>query len=55
MQDVLLLGEEARMNVPGVAEGNWAWKMDGPSVTEAYPYAKGVAAWLKELAGKTGR
>jgi len=55
MQDVLMLGEDARMNVPGVADGNWKWKMDGPSVTEAYPYAKGVASWLKELAEKTGR
>ena len=55
VQDVLLLGEEARMNVPGVAEGNWNWKLDGPSVMEAYPYAKGAAAWLKELAEKTGR
>lgn len=55
MQDVLLLGSEARMNVPGVADGNWKWRMDGPSVAEAYPYAKGVASWLKELAEKTGR
>ena len=27
MQDALGLGTEARMNVPGVGEGNWAWRM----------------------------
>ena len=35
MQDVLMLGEEARMNVPGVPEGNWTWKMPGETVEEA--------------------
>jgi 4-alpha-glucanotransferase len=27
MQDVLRLGDEARMNVPGEPRGNWAWRM----------------------------
>ena len=27
MQDVLGLGSEARMNTPGVAYGNWSWRM----------------------------
>ncbi|MDH4274849.1 MAG: 4-alpha-glucanotransferase, partial [Gammaproteobacteria bacterium] len=26
MQDVLELGGEHRMNVPGVADGNWHWQ-----------------------------
>jgi len=26
LQDLLNLGEEARMNVPGQAQGNWAWR-----------------------------
>jgi 4-alpha-glucanotransferase len=26
---VLRLGGEARMNTPGRAEGNWAWRLDG--------------------------
>lgn len=26
MQDVLELGSEQRMNIPGVAEGNWRWR-----------------------------
>ena len=27
VQDVLGLGDEARINVPGVAQGNWGWRM----------------------------
>jgi 4-alpha-glucanotransferase len=26
LQDLLNLGREARMNVPGRADGNWAWR-----------------------------
>jgi len=26
LQDLLNLGAEARMNIPGRAEGNWAWR-----------------------------
>ena len=26
-QDLLGLGSEARINVPGVAEGNWNWRL----------------------------
>ncbi|MFM8593468.1 MAG: 4-alpha-glucanotransferase [Chloroflexota bacterium] len=29
LQDVLRLGDEARMNVPGVGEGNWEWRCTG--------------------------
>ena len=28
MQDYLNLGEEGRMNIPGVAGGNWSWRME---------------------------
>ena len=28
LQDVLNLGNEARMNVPGRANGNWGWRCD---------------------------
>ena len=28
MQDLLSLGSEARMNIPSVASGNWAWRME---------------------------
>jgi 4-alpha-glucanotransferase len=33
MQDVLGLGEEARMNVPSVAQGNWEWRLLPEQVT----------------------
>ena len=36
LQDVLGLDDVARMNVPGVAEGNWSWQAaweDGGAVT----------------------
>jgi 4-alpha-glucanotransferase len=26
LQDILNLGAEARMNIPGRAEGNWSWR-----------------------------
>ena len=48
LQDVLLLGNDARMNVPGVAEGNWTWQADAADVEAA-------AAWLRELADESGR
>ena len=27
VQDIFGLGSDARMNVPGIAKGNWAWRM----------------------------
>lgn len=33
MQDVLSLGSEARMNVPGVTFGNWQWRMLGSELS----------------------
>lgn len=48
LQDVLGLGDEARMNVPGVAEGNWSWHADGAAVEAAGPR-------LRELAEKSER
>jgi hypothetical protein len=55
LQDVFLLGNEARMNVPGIAEGNWDWKVGGDSIEDAYPDAEARAAWFRELAESTGR
>jgi len=50
MQDVLSLGNEARMNTPGVADGNWAWRVGAPGVfatagAEAKKLAKLAAAF----------
>jgi 4-alpha-glucanotransferase len=33
LQDVLRLGNEARMNLPGRAEGNWRWRVDPRLIT----------------------
>jgi 4-alpha-glucanotransferase len=44
MQDVLGLGSEARMNRPGVPEGNWIWRMKPGSLTRQ------IADRLRELA-----
>ncbi|MBO6577089.1 MAG: 4-alpha-glucanotransferase [Rhodothermales bacterium] len=33
MQDVLGVGSEGRLNTPGVAAGNWGWRMPGDAVT----------------------
>ena len=43
LQDVLGLGGEARMNVPGVAEGNWGWRF------RTDQFKGGEADRLKEL------
>jgi 4-alpha-glucanotransferase len=42
MQDILKLGKESRMNVPGVVEGNWGWQLDTLPSTD-------LCGWYKEL------
>ncbi|MCP4200501.1 MAG: 4-alpha-glucanotransferase [bacterium] len=50
IQDVLDLGSEARFNTPGVAEGNWAWRLrDLPGEGEAARLRR-----LTELSGRLG-
>lgn len=49
MQDALELGTEARMNIPGHADGNWGWRM-----TESELYGCDFG-WLRELAEVTAR
>jgi 4-alpha-glucanotransferase len=48
-QDVLALGSEARMNTPGVEEGNWAWRLRRGQLTSKH------AARLRELAERHSR
>ena len=48
-QDVLGLGNEARMNRPGVTDGNWRWQLDRGSLTPA------LARRLHSLAERCGR
>jgi len=33
IQDLLCQGTEARMNVPGIAEGNWSYRMTPSDIT----------------------
>jgi 4-alpha-glucanotransferase len=49
MQDVLSLGNEARMNLPGAAAGNWGWRFQREALTEK------LADRLFELASAFGR
>lgn len=35
MQDVLNLGEESRMNIPGTVLGNWEWRLKKSEITTA--------------------
>jgi 4-alpha-glucanotransferase len=49
MQDVLGLGEEARMNLPGVLEGHWQWRL------KAKALKPDLAAALRDLAHSYGR
>lgn len=48
LQDVLLLDNESRMNVPGVASGNWSWKAEQEQLDAASEY-------LRELVEKSNR
>ncbi|MEZ6184285.1 MAG: 4-alpha-glucanotransferase [Planctomycetota bacterium] len=43
LQDLLGLGDEARLNTPGKAEGNWAWRAT-PAQLDALPWER-----LREL------
>lgn len=45
LQDAMLLGDEARMNKPGIAEGNWNWQADEKQIAEI---EHSVAAMLME-------
>jgi 4-alpha-glucanotransferase len=49
MQDVLGLGQEARMNYPGKAEGNWQWRYSADMLTDE------LAGRLRELTEIYGR
>jgi 4-alpha-glucanotransferase len=49
MQDVLGLGREARMNLPGTVDGNWSWRLDRRSLTAE------LAARLRGVTARTGR
>ena len=49
LQDLLHLGAESRMNVPGRADGNWRWRIREDMLTDR------AFDWLKELAETSKR
>ena len=49
MQDVLELGSEHRMNIPGTAQGNWTWRLKNSALTP------GLAERLRSLTETYGR
>lgn len=49
LQDLLELGSDARMNVPGTVGGNWQWRFDWSQVTPER------VAWWREMNRKSGR
>lgn len=49
VQDILGLGEDDRMNRPGIAKGNWRWRMKPDALTRER------AESLRRLAEKAGR
>ncbi len=51
-QDLLNLGGEARMNVPGEANGNWGWKLVPGQLTQLIRERLGE---MTELFGRTSR
>jgi len=48
VQDVLGLGAEHRMNIPGILHGNWGWRMSAPLPQDTIRH-------LRALADVTGR
>ena len=36
LQDIFSLGSDARMNTPGLAEGNWGWRYRAEALTSEY-------------------
>jgi 4-alpha-glucanotransferase len=52
MQDLLVLGNEARMNFPGKTSGWWKWRFTARDVHTRLP---GIAHGLAELTRLYGR
>ncbi len=50
LQDLLNLGKEARMNVPGRAAGNWRWRCTEDMISDpAFDWLRGVTKSSKRL------
>jgi len=53
LQDILALGSEARLNLPGRADGNWQWRLSDADL--AFLRGGEPAAYLLGLAQLAGR
>ena len=53
MQDILNLGNEARMNTPGVADGNWTWRVGSPHFLQGWLQKQSKLAQMVTLYGRT--
>ncbi len=51
MQDVLRLGGEHRMNLPGTATGNWSWRF---SWSQVGPWPADALRRMVDLYGRAG-
>jgi 4-alpha-glucanotransferase len=51
MPDVLRLGDESRMNVPGKPDGNWSWRLRWPELDMGLAEGLGLLAHLTARAG----
>ncbi len=49
LQDLLGLGNEARMNLPNSTQGNWSWRFDAQALTESH------AGRLRDMTDTYGR
>ena len=49
LQDLLNLGSQARMNVPGRTDGNWGWRCTEEMLSD------GAFEWLRALTNDSGR
>jgi 4-alpha-glucanotransferase len=49
LQDLLNLGKEARMNVPGRPQGNWRWRCTEEMLSDR------AFEWLRDLTKNTKR
>ncbi|MDQ3657992.1 MAG: 4-alpha-glucanotransferase [Chloroflexota bacterium] len=54
MQDVLRLPDEARMNVPGQALGNWSWRCEARQLTLELAHGLRELTWLYGRAADDG-
>ena len=53
LQDLLNLGREARMNIPGRAGGNWRWRCAGELLThKRFSWLRDLTANAKRLADR---